>query len=97
VIGDHLCLARTDRQREGIAILAGFNVAPVALAVAPLSVEAKIPMVVTAAAGSVVTKRSPYIVRTLFTLAQPAVPMAAWSASNGIKMVVSMVSDYVPG
>src|SRR5262249_16889643 len=41
--------------------------------------------------------RSPFIVRTSFTLAQSCVPMAQWSAQNGIKKVVSMVSDYAPG
>jgi branched-chain amino acid transport system substrate-binding protein len=82
---------------ENVSLLAGFNVTPVALAVAPLSAEAKIPMVVTAAAGSVVTERSPYIVRTFFTLPQAAAPMGEWAAENGIKTVVTMVSDYVPG
>jgi branched-chain amino acid transport system substrate-binding protein len=35
-------------------------------------------------------------VRTSFTLAQSAVPMAAWAAKNGIKKVVFMGSDYSP-
>jgi branched-chain amino acid transport system substrate-binding protein len=82
---------------DKVSVLAGFNVTPVALAVAPLSAEAKIPMIVTAAAGSVVTARSPYIARTFFTLPQAAVPMGTWAANNGIKKVVTMVSDYVPG
>src|SRR5215471_4687551 len=44
-----------------------------------------------------ITERSPYIVRTSFTLAQSCVPMAEWAAKNGIKKVVTMVSDYAPG
>jgi branched-chain amino acid transport system substrate-binding protein len=82
---------------EKVHFLAGFGVTPCALAVAPLATEAKIPQVVTAAGTSIITERSPYIVRTSFTLAQSTVPMADWAAENGIKKVVSMVSDYAPG
>ena len=39
----------------------------------------------------------PYIARTSFTLAQSTVPMADWAADNGIKKVVTMISDYAPG
>jgi branched-chain amino acid transport system substrate-binding protein len=77
--------------------MAGFGVTPAALAVAPLATEAKIPQVVTAAGTSIITERSPYIVRTSFTLAQSTVPMADWAVKNGIKKVVSIVSDYAPG
>ncbi len=82
---------------QKVPILAGFNVTPVALAVAPISAEAKVPQIVTAAATSVITERSPYIVRTYFTLPQISVPLAAWAAENGIKKVVTIVSDYAPG
>ncbi len=46
---------------DKVAVLAGFTFTPVALAVAPLSAEAKIPQVVVAAGASVITERSPYI------------------------------------
>ena len=82
---------------EKVHMLAGFGVTPCALAVAPLATEAKIPEVVMCAGTSIITERSPFIVRTSFTLAQSCVPMAQWSAQNGIKKVVSMVSDYAPG
>ncbi len=82
---------------DKVQVLAGFGVTPAALAVAPLATEAKVPEVVTAAGTSIITERSPYIVRTSFTLAQSTVPMADWAAKNGIKKVVSMVSDYAPG
>ena len=82
---------------EKINFLAGFGVTPAALAVAPLATEAKIPEVVTAAGTSIITEKSPYIVRTSFTLPQSTVPMADWAIQNGIKKVVSMVSDYGPG
>jgi branched-chain amino acid transport system substrate-binding protein len=82
---------------DKVTFLAGFGVTPAALAVAPLATEAKTPEIVTAAGTSIITEKSPYIVRTSFTLAQSTVPMADWAAQNGIKKVVSMVSDYAPG
>jgi len=82
---------------DKVNFLAGFGVTPGALAVAPIATEAKIPEIVTAAGTSIITERSPYIVRTSFTLAQSCVPMAEWASKNGIKKVVSMVSDYAPG
>jgi branched-chain amino acid transport system substrate-binding protein len=82
---------------DKVTFLAGFGVTPAALAVAPLATEAKTPEIVTAAGTSIITEKSPYIARTSFTLAQSTVPMADWAAGNGIKKVVSMVSDYAPG
>src|ERR1700674_3369533 len=82
---------------DKVSFIAGFGVTPAALAAAPLATQAKIPEIVTAAGTSIITERSPYIVRTSFTLAQSSVPMAEWAAKNGIKKVVTMVSDYAPG
>src|ERR1700722_5539790 len=82
---------------EKVNFLAGFGVTPAALSVAPLATEAKTPEIVTAAGTSIITEKSPYIARTSFTLAQSTVPLADWAAQNGIKKVVSMVSDYAPG
>src|SRR5262249_14338109 len=58
---------------DKVNFLAGFGVTPAALAVAPLSTEAKIPQIVMAAGTSIITERSPYIVRTSFTLPQSTV------------------------
>jgi len=82
---------------DKVNFVAGFGVTPAALAVAPLSAEAKIPQIVMAAGTSIITERSPYIVRTSFTLPQSTVVMADWALKNGIRKVVSMVSDYAPG
>ena len=82
---------------EKVTFLAGFGVTPAALAVAPLATEAKVPEIVTAAGTSIITEKSPYIARTSFTLAQSTVPMADWAVQNGIKKVVTMISDYAPG
>jgi branched-chain amino acid transport system substrate-binding protein len=82
---------------DKVAILAGLTFTPVALAVAPIATEAKVPEVVMAAGTSIITEKSPYIVRTFYTTAQAAVPMAQWAAKNGVKRVVTLVSDYAPG
>jgi branched-chain amino acid transport system substrate-binding protein len=82
---------------DKVNFVAGFGVTPAALAVAPLSTESKTPEIVTAAGTSIITEKSPYIARTSFTLAQSTVPMADWAADNGIKKVVTMISDYAPG
>ncbi|HXU56284.1 MAG TPA: ABC transporter substrate-binding protein, partial [Casimicrobiaceae bacterium] len=83
--------------RDNVDILAGFGLTPNALAVAPVSAEAKKPMVIMNAATSVITTRSPYIVRVSHTLPQDTQPMAQWAAKNGIKRVFTMVSDFGPG
>ena len=54
-------------------------------------------MVVMAAATSSITLASPYVVRTSFTLPQASVALADWAPKNGIKTVVTLVSDYGPG
>ena len=80
-----------------VNFLVGFGVTPAAFAVSPLATEAKIPQVVMAASTSSITERSPFVVRTSATLGQSSVIMADWALKNGIKKVVSIVSDYAPG
>src|ERR1700674_1818606 len=82
---------------DKVSFIAGFGVTPAALAAAPLATSGKVPEVVMAAGTSIITERSPYIVRTSFTLPQSSVIIADWAAKNGIKKVVTMVSDYAPG
>ncbi len=54
---------------DKVAILGG-GLTPSALAMAPLATEAKVPEVVVISGTSIVTERSPYIVRVSFTLGQ---------------------------
>jgi branched-chain amino acid transport system substrate-binding protein len=82
---------------DKISVMAGFGLTPLALAPAPLATQAKVPAVVMAAATATITEASPFIVRTSFTLPQATVPMADWASQNGIKKVVTLVSDYGPG
>jgi len=82
---------------EKVGVLSGFGLTPLALATAPLATQSKTPMVVMAAATSTITDASPFIVRTSFTLPQCAVAMGDWAPKNGLKRVVTLVSDYGPG
>src|SRR5438445_9976 len=82
---------------DKVAFIAGFGVTPAALAAAPLATQAKVPEVIMAAGTSIITERSPYIVRTSFTLAQSSTIIGDWAAKNGIKKVATLTSDYAPG
>jgi len=82
---------------DKVNFLAGFGVTPAALAAAPLATQAKIPEVVMVAGTSIITERSPYIVRTSFTLAQSSTIIGDWAVKNGIKKVATLTSDYAPG
>ena len=82
---------------DKVGVLSGFGLTPLALATAPIATQSKTPMVVMAAATSSITEASPFIVRTSFTLPQCAVAMGDWAPKNGMKRVVTLVSDYGPG
>ena len=82
---------------EKVDIIAGFGITPAALAAAPLATQAKIPEIVRLAGTSIITERSPYIVRTSFTLAQSSTIIGDWAAKAGIKKVATLTSDYAPG
>jgi branched-chain amino acid transport system substrate-binding protein len=83
--------------RDKVDLLAGFGLTPNALAVAPIDAEAKKPMVIMNAATSIITTKSPYIVRVSHTLPQDTQPIAQWAWKNGVKRAYTLVSDYGPG
>ncbi len=83
--------------QDKVNVLAGFGLTPLALAAAPVATEAKVPMIVMAAATGMIPTRSPFIVRPNFTLPQVTGPIAEWALKNKIKRVVTMVTDYGPG
>ena len=82
---------------DKVSIVAGFGITPTALAVAPLATQAKIPEIVMLAGTSIITEKSPYIVRTSFTLAQSSTIIGDWAVKNGIRKVATLTSDYAPG
>jgi len=82
--------------KEKVQLLTGVIFTPNALAIAPLTIEAKIPFVISNAGTSMITTRSPYIARLSFTLWQSSYPFGQWAAKK-YKRAYTMVSDYAPG
>jgi branched-chain amino acid transport system substrate-binding protein len=82
--------------RDKIQILTGVVFTPNALAIAPLTQEAKLPFFIMNAGTSVITTRSPYIARFSFTLWQSSYPMGQWAAKK-FKRAYIAVSDFGPG
>jgi branched-chain amino acid transport system substrate-binding protein len=83
--------------RERVQALLGIVGSPIAAAVAPLTAEAKIPLVITNAAGVAIPRISPYVARVSFTLWQQAYPLGKWAAQKGWKNGYTAVSDFIPG
>jgi branched-chain amino acid transport system substrate-binding protein len=77
--------------------LLGAGVTPTAMSMAPIVTQAEIATVVMISGTSAVTERSPYYVRTSFTLGQQSGIIADWALQNGSKRVVSIFSDFAPG
>jgi branched-chain amino acid transport system substrate-binding protein len=82
--------------RDKVNLLAGVIFTPNAMAIAPIATEAKVPFVIMNAGTAVITTRSPYMVRTSFTLWQSSYPLGHW-ASKKYKTAYSLVSDFGPG
>lgn len=78
-------------------ILAGFGLTPLAFAAAPIATAAKVPMIIMSAGTLIIPEKSPYILRTSFTLPQNTAPIAVWAPKHGIKKVFTLVTDYAPG
>ena len=81
---------------DKIAIV-GADITPAALALAPLVTQARIATVVMVSGASITVDRSPYMVRTSFTLGQSSSVMGEWAAKNGSRKVVTLVNDWAPG
>ena len=82
--------------RDKVNLLAGVIFTPNAMSIAPIATEAKVPFVIMNAGTSVITARSPYIVRTSFTLWQASYPLGQWAAKK-FKTAYTLVSDFGPG
>jgi len=83
--------------RENVQLLTGIVGSPIAAAVAPLTAQAKVPLVITNAAGVAIPRISPYVVRVSFTLWQQAYPLGQWAAKQNWKTAFTAVSDFIPG
>lgn len=74
----------------------GAGLTPSAMAMAPLATKGKVATVVMVSGTSVVTQRSPYYLRTSFTLGQHSGIIADWAIKTGSKKAVSILSDWAP-
>ncbi len=83
--------------RDKVDILAGFVLTPNTLAVGDVSAEAKKFMVVMNAATSIITTKSPYMVRASVTIPQLTETFGAWAYRSGLRKIYTMVSDFGPG
>jgi branched-chain amino acid transport system substrate-binding protein len=84
--------------REHVQLLTGVILSPVATAIAPLTAEAKVPLLISiAAGGSAIPRLSPYVARVTFTLWQQGYPIGKWAAEQGWKKAYTAVSDFIPG
>lgn len=82
---------------DKVSMLMGFGLTPLAMAVAPVLNQAKVPAIITSATTSAIMSKSDYFVRTSMAGPQSAVPVATWAVKNGLKRVVTLVTDYGPG
>jgi branched-chain amino acid transport system substrate-binding protein len=84
--------------RDKVDIIAGFALTPNALGAADVATEAKKLTVVMNAATAIITAKSPYIVRTSFTVPQLNQTLGTWAAKDDhLKKAYTMVTDYGPG
>jgi branched-chain amino acid transport system substrate-binding protein len=83
--------------RDKVDILTGWLLTPNAIAGCGVSAEAKKFMVIMNAATSIIVDKSPYCVRTSFTLPMITTTLGNWAAKQGIKNDYTMTSDYAPG
>jgi branched-chain amino acid transport system substrate-binding protein len=82
---------------DKVAII-GSALTPSAMAIGPLSTQAKTANVVMVSGTSgVINPNNPYMVRTSFTLGQQSGIIAEWAAKNGSKKVAIIQSDWAPG
>jgi len=83
--------------RDHVQLLTGVILSPSAAAIAPLTAEAKVPFVITNAAGVAIPRISPYVVRVSFTLWQEGYPIGKWAAEQGWKTAYTAVTDFIAG
>jgi branched-chain amino acid transport system substrate-binding protein len=82
---------------DKVAVI-GSGITPSAMAIGPLSTQAKTANVVMVSGTSgVINPNNPYMVRTSFTLGQQSGIIAEWAAKNGSKKVAIIQSDWAPG
>jgi branched-chain amino acid transport system substrate-binding protein len=83
--------------RDKVDILACIATTPNALAIADVSAQAHKFMVNMNAATSIITTKSPYMVRTSVSAPMLNEALGAWAFKNGIRTAYTLVADFGPG
>jgi len=84
--------------REKVQLLIGPDFTPNVLASTPLITEGKVPAIITGAATTgIIGEKSPYLMRTFFTIPQVVAPMAQYAYKTGVRKLFVLVADYAPG
>lgn len=84
--------------RDKVQVLIGPDFTPNVLAVAPLVTEAKVPAIIGGAATQgIIGEKSPYYVRTFFSIPQVVRPGVQWAWKNNLRKPVLIIADYGPG
>ncbi len=82
--------------RDRVQLITGIVWTPNLAAIAPLSTEARVPVMSMNAAGARVMNAAPYMARMSFTLCQSSYPAGQWAAKK-YKKAYTAVSDFAPG
>ncbi|WP_230530931.1 ABC transporter substrate-binding protein [Microvirga roseola] len=83
--------------KDKVQYLGGVYFTPDAMAITPLLKQANTPLVIFNAATSAIMNTSPLVARTSFTTAQTTTPLGQVAFDDGVKMAITVVSDYGPG
>ena len=84
--------------QDHVKVLTGYVFSPSAIASAPIVTQAKVPMIIANAGTAWITNLSPYIVRTSFSMWDPAYPMGVYAATKlGCKTAAIGYTDFPPG
>lgn len=83
--------------RERVKMITGLELSPYPSAIADISKQAKIPVVIMNAATANITRQSPYFVRVSMTIPQYVAPLPKWAYEQGKRKAYTIVSDYAPG
>jgi branched-chain amino acid transport system substrate-binding protein len=94
-LGKRLAQELVTRDKVDFLAVGGFT--PETMTAGAVATSAKVPLVVMNAASKGLTEKLPYAVRVSFTFPQITKPLGTWAAKNGMKRVVTLVTDYAPG
>jgi branched-chain amino acid transport system substrate-binding protein len=86
-------LAASDK----VDFVIGPDFTPTTIAAGTVSTQAKLPTFVVTAAASGSVANAPYMVNFGFSTRQYVGPLATWAATNGLKKMYVLYSDYSPG